>query len=230
MKKYEKNSLGEMNGLLWISDRDRNEMNLENLFGKQMIYPFTVQLPEIKKNLETAEKLPVFFHIGSMDWEPNIEGINWFLQKVWSRVNMKHPQLEFKIAGKNMPDKLMQLKLQGFENVGEVKDAQAFMAAGDIMVVPLFSGSGIRVKIIEAMAMGKAVITTQKGVEGIDGTPGVHWFAAEGQDSFLEKINYIIEHPEEVKKVAAAGRVLVEKLFSADKFFPQIKDFILNYE
>jgi glycosyltransferase involved in cell wall biosynthesis len=228
MKQYEQSILSKMDGLLWISDRDRKEMNLPALYGKQMIYPFTIQLPPAEKNQARDKQAPVFFHIGSMDWEPNIEGINWFLQKVWSRVNLKSAALTFRIAGKNMPDKLQQLQLKGFENVGEVKDAQAFMREGDVMVVPLFSGSGIRVKIVEAMAMGKTVLTTQKGVEGIEGTPGVHWFSADGQDSFLERIHFIVEHTEEREKVGAAGRELVEKLFSANKFFPQIKDFILQ--
>lgn len=228
MKQYEQSLLAQMDGLMWISDRDRKEMNLSGMYGKQMIYPFTIQLPPAENRMKEENAKPVFFHIGSMDWEPNLEGINWFLQKVWSRVNLQHASLVFRIAGKNMPEKLRQLPLKGFENAGEVKDAQAFMREGDVMIVPLFSGSGIRVKIIEAMAMGKTVLSTQKGVEGIEGTAGVHWFSADGQDSFLDRIHYIVEHPEESKKVGAAGRALVEKLFSADKFFPLIKDFILQ--
>lgn len=230
MKNYERSKLSEADGILWISDADRKTMDLQEMHGRQIIYPFTIRLPEIRERITKEDAPPVFFHIGSMDWEPNVEGITWFLQKVWSRVHLKHAQLLFRIAGKNMPEKLMQLKLKGFENLGEVKDAQQFMADGDVMIVPLFSGSGIRVKIIEAMAMGKTVISTSKGVEGIEGSAGIHWIPAEGQESFLERINYVIDHREEIKKVGQAGRLLVEKLFSAEQYYPLIEDFIMHQQ
>jgi glycosyltransferase involved in cell wall biosynthesis len=230
MKLFEQKALKKIDGVLWISDKDRIEMNQDNLFGKQMIYPFTLPLPPLNPGRIVQEKYSVFFHIGSMDWEPNIEGINWFLQKVWARINMLHQGLLFKIAGKNMPQKLQHLQLKGFENYGEVADAHQFMNEADVMIVPLFSGSGIRVKIIEAMAMGIPVISTYKGVEGIDGTAGLHWLQADSQDSFLEKIAFVCNHPKEVKEIAMAGRELVEKLFSDQKYFIILQDFILNQE
>ena len=98
---------------------------------------------------------PQLFHLGSLDWKPNMEGVDWFLNEVWEEMHAKFPQLTFTIAGRHIPSKLKTLQLPNVIILGEVADAQEFMHSNDIMIVPILSGSGVRVKIIEGMALGK---------------------------------------------------------------------------
>lgn len=137
---------------------------------------------------------PSLFHIGSLDWSPNQEGLIWFLENCWNDIHTKYPDLNFYIAGRNAPV-WFQRKL-GMPNVifkGEVPDAYEFINSKSIMVVPLFSGSGMRIKIIEGMALGKPIVTTAIGTEGISTTSGKNIIVAEDTAGFTEAISNLIE-------------------------------------
>lgn len=111
---------------------------------------------------------PTLFFIGALDWLPNQEGLEWFMDKVFDRVTEKVPELSFHVAGRNAPLRF-ETKLRHPKIVyhGEVNDACGFMQRYRVMVVPLLTGSGIRIKILEGMALGRPVVTTQTGIEGI---------------------------------------------------------------
>jgi glycosyltransferase involved in cell wall biosynthesis len=108
------------------------------------------------------------FFIGALDWLPNQEGLEWFMDNVFDQLVEKVPGLTFHVAGRNAP-KQFEKKLHHPKIVyhGEVNDAFRFMQKYRVMVVPLLTGSGIRIKILEGMALGRPVVTTQTGIEGI---------------------------------------------------------------
>ncbi len=146
---------------------------------------------------------PSLFHIGSLEWSPNQEGLIWFLEKCWNDIHTKYPGLNFYIAGRNAPV-WFQRKL-GVPNViykGEVADAYEFINSKSIMVVPLFSGSGMRIKIIEGMALGKPIVTTAIGTEGISTTSGENIILAEDAAGFTEAISKLIEDREYFDKIS----------------------------
>nr|WP_262907856.1 glycosyltransferase family 4 protein [Hymenobacter sp. 15J16-1T3B] len=107
------------------------------------------------------------FFLGSLDWRPNQEGLEWFLQHVWPEARRNHPELVLHVAGKNMPDHIRDLRVPGVQVHGFVESAPVFMQQYEVMIVPLLSGGGMRVKIIEGMALGKCIISTGLGSEGI---------------------------------------------------------------
>ncbi|MBP5668088.1 MAG: glycosyltransferase [Salinivirgaceae bacterium] len=113
------------------------------------------------------------FYIGALDWEPNQEAVLWFISNVWIGVQEQHPDWAFHIAGRNAPDSFVR-ELAKYPVVfdGQVPSAQEFIEQHNIMVVPLLSGSGMRIKIIEAMAHSRCVVTTPVGAEGIDAENG----------------------------------------------------------
>ena len=113
------------------------------------------------------------FYIGALDWEPNQEAVSWFVRNVWISVHEQHPDWTFHIAGRNAPDSFAR-DLAKYPVVfdGQVPSAQEFIEQHNIMVVPLLSGSGMRIKIIEAMAHSRCVVTTPVGAEGIDAENG----------------------------------------------------------
>ena len=140
-------------------------------------------LPLISEQEENA----VAF-IGGMDWMPNREGVDWFIEKVWPKVLEQVPVAKFYLAGRNFPEEIRNLKVRGLIVVGEVEDAKEFIMSKSIAIVPLFAGSGMRVKIVEAMALGRAVISTTVGAESLACTDGSDILIADDADVFANAV------------------------------------------
>ena len=174
---------------------------------------------------EKANKFPTIFIIGAMNWIPNQEGVRWFLQNVWTDLHQRYPSLRFHIAGREMPRWMKDLSLANVLVEGEVDDASDFYAANDIMIVPLFSGSGIRVKVIEAMAYGKTVVSTSLGAEGIEYNRGENLLIADLACEFFEMISVCIEHPEVLQKIGLCARTLIESVYDRKKIIAELEGF-----
>ncbi|MEI6884624.1 MAG: glycosyltransferase family 4 protein [Bacteroidota bacterium] len=174
--------------------------------------PFGVSIDEYPCVARTIDN-PKIFIIGAMNWIPNQEGVKWFLENVWTDLHRKYPALEFHIAGREMPDWMKTLSLEQVVVEGEVENASVFYNSNDIMIVPLFSGSGIRIKVIEAMAFGKTVISTSVGAEGIDYTRGENLLIADLACEFFEMISVCIEHPEIIQKIGIQARKLIARQY-----------------
>ncbi|MGB0838766.1 MAG: glycosyltransferase family 4 protein, partial [Chitinophagales bacterium] len=162
------------------------------------------------------------FFIGSMDWLPNLWGMQWFLKEVWTKLHNKYPNLKLYIAGRNMPEKFQAQKIPNVHIIGEVPDAIAYMRNHAIMIVPLFSGSGMRVKIIEALALGKPIVATTLAAEGIAYKDGQDLLVADNETAFVEKISHLIDNPQEFDEISQnaanfaldkhENKVLIQKL------------------
>jgi polysaccharide biosynthesis protein PslH len=145
------------------------------------------------KNLEH----PSLFHIGSLEWAPNQEGLIWFVEKVWPKILLKFPELKFYIAGRQAPEWLVRrFTVPNIVFMGEVPDAYQFIKSKSIMVVPLFSGSGMRIKIIEGMALGKPIVTTPIGTEGISTENGKNILIADTENEFVSAVEQLINDME----------------------------------
>ncbi len=154
------------------------------------------------------------YHLGSLEWLPNQEAVLWFLREIWPQVHQNFPELVFYVAGKNMPEHFLQMKVDGVEFIREVSDAPMFISDKGVNVVPLRSGSGIRLKILEAMSAGKVVITTSIGVQGIEGENGKHFLVADDATSFVEAFNKILSHPSFAEEISVNARNLIEGKYS----------------
>ena len=165
------------------------------------------------------------FHIGAMDWMPNRESVAWLLEKVWPVVHREVPQARLYLAGRKMPEQWMKANIDGVTVVGEVPDAMYFIASKQINVVPLLSGSGIRVKIIEAMAMGKTVVTTTVGARGIEYVAGEHLLIADTPEEFARQIKRCIEDDAFCQKVGVAAAKLVSERYDVAKLTERLKNF-----
>lgn len=202
IKHFEVQTLNKYDLLVPITGRDGALLNkLGNnkpVHVSQTGIDSSVLIPN-SKNL----KHPTLFHIGSLEWAPNQEGLIWFFDNCWDAVREKYPDLQFFIAGRNAPawfQKMMNLPNVVFK--GEVADAYEFINSKSIMVVPLFSGSGMRIKIIEGMALGKPIITTAVGTEGISTTSGVNIVVTENAEGFVQSISDLIENRKYFDKIS----------------------------
>ena len=157
-----------------------------------------------------------------MNWMPNEEGIRWFLSNVWDKVAKRNPDLQLNLAGRNMPKWLLKLKKRNVNIVGEVPDAKEFVKNNDIAVVPLLSGSGIRIKIIESMAMGKTVVTTMVGAEGIQYSEYENIIIADSPSKMVEVICKIVKEPQEAQRIGCNARRLVEDIYDNKKIIERL--------
>jgi glycosyltransferase involved in cell wall biosynthesis len=228
LKEYELNALETVDGIAAITRKDA--AFFRKYCSKPVIdIPYGVYPEEFSPKPEFEGK-PRFYHIGSMNWMPNEEGIRWFIDEVLPKTVEKVPNFVYHLAGRNMPEWLTTLQNPHIDVIGEVPDAKAFVAQHDVAIVPLLSGSGIRIKIIESMAMGKTVITTRVGAEGILYDEDVNIIIAENKAKMVEAIRAINENPETAMRIGQAARKLVEETYDNRKiiarllmFYEQIK-------
>ena len=228
LKEYELNALETMDGIAAITRKDA--AFFRKYCSKPVIdIPYGVYPEEFTPKSEFEGK-PRFYHIGSMNWMPNEEGIRWFIDEVLPKTVEKVTDFVYHLAGRNMPEWLTTLQNPHIDVIGEVPDAKAFVAQHDVAIVPLLSGSGIRIKIIESMAMGKTVITTRVGAEGILYDEDVNIIIAENKAKMVEAIRAINENPETAMRIGQAARKLVEETYDNRKiiarllmFYEQIK-------
>lgn len=137
-----------------------------------------------------------FFHLGAMDWLPNQLGVDWLLNEVWPLVMAKNPNLELHLAGRAMEKKLTNLKQAGVVVHGSVIDAADFRDNHGIMLVPLLSGSGLRIKIVEGLAEGLPIISTSVGAEGVGATHGENILISDSASDFANAILHLADSPE----------------------------------
>ena len=187
--------------------------------------PFGVDIDKFNPVFEVEDK-PTFYHIGSMNWMPNEEGIKWFLSNVWGDVLKREPEAKLYLAGRNMPKWLLKKNhKKNIEVVGEVPDAHEFVNQHNVAIVPLFSGSGMRIKIIESMALGKTVITTLVGAEGIQYSEFDNIIIADNEPKMVENICRLFKHPEEAEAIGLNARRLVEEVYDNKKIIKRLEIF-----
>ena len=210
LENFELQYLNKYDMMVAITQRDLN-------FFKKLGCSIPAHVSPI--GLNTADYLPseptvaktTFSFIGSLDWMPNMEGLRWVLEKVWPKVLKKAPHAEFHIAGKNAPDYLLNGQWDQVFVHGEVPDAAAFINQHDVMLVPLFSGSGMRVKILEGMALGRVVLSTQLGLEGIHAKHQENVLIADTVADFSQQILSCIEHPQIIKLLSKKAVQFVQQ-------------------
>ena len=227
LRAYELEHINDFDGIACITANDAETFRGEGCRKPLADIPFGVDIEPID-NVDAEPQ--TLFHIGSMDWRPNEEGIRWFIEEVLPKTVEKVPNFVYHLAGRNMPEWLTTLNNPSVDVIGEVPDAKEFVANHDVAIVPLLAGSGIRIKIIESMAMGKTVITTRVGAEGILYDEEVNLIIAENKAKMVEAIRSLNENPQTAVKIGQAARKLVEETYDNRKiiarllmFYEQIK-------
>ncbi len=212
LKRYEIQQFDQLDLMIAITERDRQNFRQLGYRGKDVTIPIGVDPAQYKADWKNyAQKKDLAF-IGSLDWMPNIEGLKWFVDLIWPELASRYPGLQLHIAGRNAPAWLHRLNQQGMLVYGEVPDARSFINSYPIMVVPLLSGSGMRVKILEGMALGRVVLTTSLGLEGIPARHLKEVIIADQVDDFLKALEYLHDH-QKLLEIGQNARKFIEGQF-----------------
>lgn len=209
LKAFEVSEINNYDAILTITPLD-SDVYLKHGCKLPILHvPFGIDINKYKIDKSELEK-PSIFHIGAMDWRPNADGLNWFLKNVWENVIKNNKNIKLYLAGRNMPEWLVKLKIDNVVVEGEVPDSHKFINSKSIMIVPLASGGGMRVKIIEGMALGKTIISTSVGAEGIDYTDGENILIANTQDEFVKAIAKCLQDESYADTIAKNGEKLAQ--------------------
>ena len=188
LRKFEISLINKYDLLIPITLRDEKRLNELGNTKPALTIPAGIDIQE-KEPVAKPLKNDLFF-IGALDWAPNQEGLIWFFDNCWDEIRKECPKVSLTVAGRNAPDWFVKmLKKHTVKYLGEVPNAQQFMKKHAVMIAPLLSGGGMRVKIIEGMSFKKPIVTTPVGCEGIDAVNEKDIFIAESPKAYT---NYII--------------------------------------
>lgn len=215
LKEFELNMFNFVDGIATISESDK--IRMLQLGVRQPIRTISFGIDLKNYQVSPVPNEVSLFHLGAMDWEPNIEGLSWFIEKIWPHIFNHFPNLKLNLAGRNMPDKFTNLRVPGVRVIGEVDDAHGFMCNHAIMVVPLLSGGGIRVKIIEGMAMGKAIVSSTIGAIGIEDHNSEALRIADSLSEWINALEPLVSNPTKISELGNHARAFAEKHFDNEQ-------------
>ena len=195
-KQFEDQMVREVDQILTVSEHDA--IYFRGLNSSTYVTPIGIEINSIRVSPKLRK--PVYGFIGSMDWLPNHTGLRWFLDHVWIKISVEATLI---VAGRG--SQLYECSDRRVKVLGEVCNADDFWNRIDVLVVPLFSGSGTRVKIIEALSRSKLVLSTSIGIEGIPAKDGVEAFIRDGVEAWTEAIIQIYKQWSNYKFVSEAG-------------------------
>jgi glycosyltransferase involved in cell wall biosynthesis len=223
LKKYEISMLNKYDGIASITELDALKFKELGCTIPVVHIPFGITLSHYTCTGSPA--FPSLFHIGAMDWMPNEEAIRWFLKKIWPEIHLKYPDLNLYLAGRNMPPWLLELKMKNVQVLGEVQNAVEFINSKSIMIVPLQSGGGMRIKIIEGMALEKTIISTTIGAEGIACQNKVNILIADTEKEFEQAIDLCMANKKLSETIGKNARLLVESTYDNRKICERLFEF-----
>ena len=215
LKQYEIQQLNAYDLMVAISEKDLSEFQAFGFAKPGIVTPIGTDIDHYLPEYRVFKKEISLSFIGSLDWMPNQEGLVWFLDNIWGKLHRKFPNLELHVAGRNTPDWLMQLNEKNVHIHGEVPDSADFINRHSVMIVPLLSGSGMRAKIIEGMALGKVVITTSLGLEGINAQHRSEVLVADTPEEFIRSIAYCYRKGPELEKMGRKAQEFVARNYDS---------------
>jgi glycosyltransferase involved in cell wall biosynthesis len=211
IKNYELELLNKFDGIVAFTEQDKSSMLS---FGTKIpltVLPIGIDLSLYKPDYSRTD-FPSLFFLGSLDWLPNREGIEWFIDNFHKDLTDGELKVKFYVAGHNIPERFDDYEVLGKVFIhGEVDDALEFVNSKAIMIVPLLSGGGMRVKIVEGMAMEKCIISTTLGAEGINIQNGHNIIIANNLDEFYKAMRKCITNEQYCRDIGRNARKLIEE-------------------
>jgi polysaccharide biosynthesis protein PslH len=228
LKNFELQVFNEIDAIVTITDFDKKIVE-DCGFPKPIYNCITgVDVSAYKTKATAAEKQGTIFHFASMDWMPNQEAVDWFLENCWKKILNAVPGVKLILAGRNMPSRFRDLNLPNVQVIEKVNDSKVFYNEHQVMLVPLLSGSGLRIKIIEGMAYGKAIVSTSIGAEGINYENGKNILIADDAEEFSKAVISLLQDNSKRKLLEKEAQLFAEREFDNVKVVAGLVDFYKN--
>lgn len=210
----------------FVSEIDKKYF--ENNYGIQntLLVPAGADVQELKPAVHSK----IISFIAKMSYEPNETGAIWFIENVWNRVTSKIPDAELFLVGKDPSEKLIKWsrKYAGITITGTVDSVEPYYEKSAVIIVPILSGGGVKVKLLEGLGYGKIVITTNKGIEGMKFISGQHVLAADSPNEFADLCVSAMNHPEQYDMIRTKANSLMKEQYSwtgiMNKFEKQLRE------
>lgn len=223
--KFELNMLNRVDAAVTISPDDEQTFKQLNIKCKLFTNTTGVDFSNYQLKNNTQFENNSIFYFASMDWLPNQEAIDWFLENCWTNISKQNPLIKLVIAGRNMPNKYKNIINNQVYVLENVIDVNAFYSTYNILIVPLLSGSGVRIKIIEGMTYGKPIISTTIGAEGINAVNNKEIIIANSATDFTNAILSLINDKTKQLEISENAKSFALKNFDNN----QITNKLLNF-
>jgi polysaccharide biosynthesis protein PslH len=195
MTRYERATIGRFHHVVAVSQHDREQMLKMDPECEITVVPTGVDTNKFKVAPPSPADPPRIVFTGSMDWEPNIDAVDYFCAQIWPRIRKEFPGAQFQIVGRKPAARVLRLASDSVEVTGTVPSVEEYLDKASAVVVPLRIGGGTRLKIFEAMAMGKALVSTSIGAEGLDIESGRDLLLADDPGAFAEAVLLLLRNP-----------------------------------
>ena len=196
MLRYEQKMVQRFDHVIAVSEHDKKLMKAWVDPARITVVPTGVDTCQFCPGPQPEQEKPLVVFVGAMDWEPNIDAAKYFCAEIWPLVLAKVPDAKFRIVGRNPDRRVQALAGNTVEVTGRVLSVVEHLRAAAVVVVPLRVGGGTRLKIYEAMAVGKAVVSTSVGAEGLDVHHGRDMILADSPVEFAESVITLLRDPD----------------------------------
>jgi polysaccharide biosynthesis protein PslH len=225
LKRYEGELCRQMDTVLAVSSDDQRALveagaNSQNI----KVIPIAIDGTRLKPVLRAKDSTNIL-SVSTLSYPPNADGIRWFLREVLPRIRGEVPEVTVTLVGAHPPKDIVRFgsRNPAFVNVtGYVTDLQPYLESAALMVVPVRIGSGMRVRILEALARGMAVVTTRNGIEGIEAVDGEHLLVADSPAEFSEAVVRLLKDSSFSLRLGKNGRKLVQERYDWRVVLPQL--------
>jgi len=232
IRKTESKLLSKIDFLIPITYRDYSLFRGMGYNGEYHVSPVGYnKLNDTSIDQQKESDKHSIFHLGGLDWLPNQEGIIWFLNNCWETILEELPSAHFFIAGRNAPIGFIN-KIERYKGViycGEIKDSLNFIRTKGIMIVPILSGGGMRVKIVEGMALGKAIVSTPIGAEGIGATNGSEIIIASSPEEISTALISLLTNNEKASQMGQLAQQFAKLNFNNDLITRNLLSFYMQH-
>jgi len=226
LRRFERAVCRRANGLVAVSQADAQALTALDPRLSPVVVPNGVDLEAYRPDFPPLAGLahPSLAFTGKMDFRPNIDAVLWFAQQVLPLLWQRDPDMRFYVVGQSPSPRLDPLRAEPRITItGRVDDVRPYIAGADAYVVPLRVGGGTRLKVLEAMAMGKALVSTSLGVEGLGVGDGREALLADTPEAFAEAVASLLADAGRRRALGQAARAFVERGYGWERIGPRLE-------
>jgi glycosyltransferase involved in cell wall biosynthesis len=215
VRREERHAWSHLDGCTLTSVRDQEMLLADEPAARTAVVPNGVDLDFFRPSPPSAPRQPqTLLFFGAIDYYPNTDAMRFFLHDVLPQLVARYPRLRLCIVGRKPPEEILAQRSEHVEVTGVVDDVRPWLDRADVVIVPLRIGGGTRLKILEAMAMGKAVVSTTLGAEGLDVDAERDLLVADDAAAFVTQVARLLDDPGLAQRIGVSARRLVTSRYS----------------